>query len=105
MSVFVAQNIPAGTNVGFTVSGSGNVPLDKDPTQADGAQAADNAARPGGGLGEPDNSPDPLYKYRWWLIGAVALVLVAGAGYTMSSSAGKTAPSDVQQLLKDELFA
>jgi hypothetical protein len=107
MQVFVAQNIPAAANVGFTVSGTGSVPLDTADQNAAGQQAgAESQAKPGGGLGEPANTPDPLYKYRWWLIGMVAIALVAGAAYTMSpnSAAATNAPGDVQQLLKDELF-
>ncbi len=108
MQVFVAQNIPASANVGFTVSGTGSVPLDNGNDQ-NGAQqqgSAESQAKPGGGLGEPTNTPDPLYKYRWWLIGAVAIVLVAGAAYTMGPNSGgaKSSPADTQQLLKDELF-
>lgn len=107
MSVYVAQNIPAAANVAFTVSGTGTVPLDNND-QAAGAQAggtqSDSQAKPGGGLGEPVNSPDPLYKYRWWLISAVALALVVGAAYTLSSPAAKPGATGVEQVLKDELF-
>ncbi len=109
MQVFVAQNIPAAANVGFTVSGTGSVPLDNGNGQGDAAQqqgSAESQAKPGGGLGEPTNSPDPLYKYRWWLIGGVALVLVVGAAFTMGPNSGsaKSGPANVQELLKDELF-
>lgn len=105
MEVFVAQNIPAAANVAFTVSGTGTVPLDNSNDQAGAAQGgAEAQPKPGGGMAEPINSPDPLYKYRWWLIGAVALALVVGAAYSMSAPAAKNAPENVQQLLKDELF-
>jgi hypothetical protein len=105
MAVYVAQNIPAAANVSFTVSGTGSVPLDNTADQA-GAAGPDQAgtqAKPGGGLGEPVNSPDPLYKYRWWLIGTVALALIVGAGYIMGSPAAKAGGS-LQLALKDELF-
>jgi hypothetical protein len=108
MSVYVAQNIPPAANVSFTVSGTGTVPLDNND-QATGPQAsggqADSQAKPGGGLGEPVNSPDPLYKYRWWLISAVALALVIGAAFTLGSPSAKpVGAGGLQQVLKDELF-
>src|SRR5438552_15320450 len=72
MQVYVAQNIPAAANVSFKVSGTGTVPLDNSAAQG-GQEPSGSQAKPGGGLGEPVNSPDPLYKYRWWLISTVAL--------------------------------
>jgi len=105
MQVYVAQNIPVAANVGFTVSGTGSVPLDNGNDQSGGAQgAAESQPKPGGGMAEPINTPDPLYKYRWWLIAAVALALVVGAAYSMSAPAARAGSADVQQLLKDELF-
>jgi hypothetical protein len=102
MNVYVAQNIPVNANVGFTVSGTGAVPLDKESEQAAGAPGTDQA-RPGGGMAEPVNSPDPLYQYRWWLIGGVVLALMAGAAYSLRGG-GITAPSSLQDVLKDEVF-
>ena len=104
MQVYVAQNIPAAANVGFTVSGTGTVPLDSNGQDTGNTAPADTQAKPGGGLGEPVNSPDPLYKYRWWLISVVALALVVGAAYTLGSPVPKSGASGLQQVLKDELF-
>jgi hypothetical protein len=112
MSVYVAQNPAAGAPVGFTVSGTGTVPLDNSAENGGDAGAqtqspSDATNRPGGGLGTPVNTPDPLYKYRWWIIAVVALALVGGAAYSMSST-GQNAvaaqqPSN-QDFLKEELF-
>jgi hypothetical protein len=113
MAVYVAQNAKPGDPVAFTVSGTGSAPLDNT-----GAQEADSAApggspnRPGGGLGAPTNTPDPLYKYRWWLMGVVAIALVGGAAFTLSrpaapEPAGSTTGSgggSMLHTLKDELF-
>lgn len=103
MQVFVAQNVTPGSNLGFTLSGTGTVPLDK----ADAPDAQDATAsqpKPGGGMAEPVNTPDPLYKYRWWLIGGIAIALVAGAAYSMSAPAASSAPAGMQSALKEELF-
>jgi hypothetical protein len=113
MSVFVAANAAAGAPVGFTVSGTGTVPLDNSAESGGeaGAQAqapSDATNRPGGGLGNPVNTPDPLYKYRWWIIAVVALALVAGAAYSMSTTSQNAVaaqqPASKQDFLKEELF-
>jgi hypothetical protein len=36
---------------------------------------------PGGGLGPPIDAPDPLQKYRWWIIGGFVIALAGGAYY------------------------
>src|SRR5437879_5344236 len=113
MSVFVAANAAAGAPVGFTVTGTGTVPLDNSAENGGEAGAstqtpADATNRPGGGLGTPVNTPDPLYKYRWWIIAVVALALVAGAAYSMSvpsqNAVAAQHPASKQDFLKEELF-
>ena len=101
MSVFVAQNASPNQPLGFTVSGTGNVPLDD--TAQGGNAPQDN--RPGGGLGTPVNTPDPLYKYRWWIAGAVSLLFVAGAAYSLSRKEGTLQTGvPLEQAIKDELY-
>ena len=108
LMVFVAGNVTPGQNVSFRLSGTGTAP----PPQDDAAQqpGAANSNRPGGGIGTPINSPDPLSKYRWWIIAAVALAMVAGAGYVMSrgeapAKAAVAAGPSLQEAIKEELFA
>lgn len=85
MSIFVAHNVPAGKQVAYSVSGSGQIPRDLQDDNADGQQAAAGGAqtgadnRPGGGLGRPEDTPDPLHAYRWWILGGLAAALVVGA--------------------------
>jgi hypothetical protein len=86
----VAANVHPGQALSFTISGTG-VLQDQNSggaeteagsmpaTGAQSAQASDN--RPGGGLGPPIEAPDPLDKYRWWLLGGFVVVLGAGAVY------------------------
>jgi hypothetical protein len=70
--VLAANNAPEGsTNGGAMGGGSSN-----------GASGADS--RPGGGLGPPIDAPDPLQKYRWWIIGGFGAALLAGAFYVAS---------------------
>ena len=135
---FLARNGSVSRPFAFTVSGSGAMPRD---TQAE-AQGSDTAAagggagdpqqqgsaaandtRPGGGLGVPIDTPDPLNKYKWWILGAITLVFAIGAGFFLSRQqpegaadvvAGTGAGSPATQVssggglmasLKDELFS
>jgi 5-hydroxyisourate hydrolase-like protein (transthyretin family) len=105
LEVFVANNVGPGSNVAYSVSGTGMAPAN----DQNAAAAADSAGRPGGGLGAPVNTPDPLSKYQWWILGGIAIALVAGAGWMMSKSpspaAGGPAPAaTLLDTLKQELF-
>src|SRR5437868_8892770 len=68
VAVQVAKNIPAGNAPAFKVSGTGVVPneaLADDSKAAAGAASAASVNRPGGGIGVPESTPDPLANYRW----------------------------------------
>lgn len=82
--VEVASNTSVGQPLDYSISGTGvlsegNGQGDGQPSASAGATAA--APRPGGGLGPPIDAPDPLEKYRWYILGAFALVLAVGAFY------------------------
>jgi hypothetical protein len=34
-------------------------------------------------LGVPIDTPDPLDKYKWWILGAITLVFAVGAGFML----------------------
>ena len=85
VQTFVAKNIRPGQAVGFTVSGEGQMPAE---TQGAGmgpqvgmgdAASAEGGNRPGGGIGVPIGSPDPLSRYKWWILAGLAILLIAGA--------------------------
>ena len=46
-----------------------------------GGQGGGQQSGPGGGLGPPIDAPDPLQKYRWWIIGGFVIALAGGAYY------------------------
>jgi len=86
LSMYVAHNVAAGKQLAFSVSGTGQIPREaqEGDGNADGQQAANAGQpapdnRPGGGLGRPEDTPDPLHAYRWWIIGGLAAALVVGA--------------------------
>lgn len=105
--VQLVSNAAVGQPLGFKISGTGTL------GQADGSQgaprpaegqtesaAAGRDARPGGGLGPPIDAPDPLEKYRWFILGGFAIVLAGGAifVYERSHTAAPVpdfAPSDI----------
>lgn len=93
-SVQVASNTTPGQNLAFKISGEGTLETGQDgsaqgssegqQSSAGGATGAQSNNRPGGGLGPPIDAPDPLQKYRWWILGGFAALLVIGGVYIAS---------------------
>ena len=92
---YVARNVSPSQPLGFTVSGTGQLPREDnaptgDANSAQGGNAAQggpvtsaNDTKPGIGLNnpiDPEGNNDPWAKYKWWIIGGLGLVLAAGAG-------------------------
>lgn len=80
--------------VSFHISGTGTL------AELEGRRRAarENKARqtvprpqPGGGLGAPIGTPDPLQAYRWPIMGGLAMVLLAGAMVVMARGHGRSA--------------
>ncbi|RXH56642.1 carboxypeptidase regulatory-like domain-containing protein [Granulicella sibirica] len=141
---YVARNVQPSQPLEFTISGTGQLPRDTAAATpganggaAEPGSAAANAAqsgnttatdtRPGGGLGvpvDPEGTNDPWAKYKWWILGGLALLLAGGAGVMLKGSSNTpAAPTTPQQpayvppaaapttggsllaALKEELFA
>ena len=135
---FLARNVAPSQPLGFELSGSGQMPRETqvaDNGAANGVQEANSATsggaapaagtdtRPGGGLGNPGEAPDPLKKYLWWIIAGVAIVFVGAAALLMRKPADavadplpatdfpsmplarRTSSSTLLDALKEELFA
>jgi len=79
--VQVASNTTPGQNLTFKVSGEGTLqsPQESDAAKGEAGDKANN--RPGGGLGPPIDAPDPLQKYRWYILGGIAAALIIGGVY------------------------
>lgn len=101
--VQVASNTTVGQPLDFSVSGTGTLTDAGDdsagaPSPVGGATTARDS-RPGGGLGPPIDAPDPLEKYRWYILGGFGLVLAAGAIFVVGRSkttVPQLAASDVE---------
>lgn len=102
VNTWLATNVQPDKPIGFTVSGSGSMPREQQGQGNNGAQgmgtaAADQSApggseqpaqvanRPGGGLGNPNGTPDPLNKYKGWILSGVGLALVVAAAFMLRS--------------------
>ena len=115
VEMYVATTVKPGQPLGFKISGTGAFPREQDNAQADPNSADGRAANnlPGGGLGRPEETPDALHQYRWWLIGGLLLILIGGAAWTVTRTAplpamAAAAPASrsavLLEALKEELF-
>jgi hypothetical protein len=92
---FLAKNATPGKALAFTVSGTGSLPREQQGGQADAGQQA-APPTPGGGIGTPINTPNPLSKYTWWILGGLALLLIAAAAFLLRKPAGAVAVAPAQ---------
>jgi len=108
VAFYVAKKA-APEKVGFLLAGEGEMPRETEPAQAGGPESA----RPGGGLGVPNQMPDPLQSGQWLFIGVLSLFLAAGAVfvYTSNQQAPATLAANPQnragmlmEALKEEVF-
>jgi hypothetical protein len=81
--VEVAQQTKAGQPLGYTLTGTGTISDEPGKVAAGAAQQQGGENRPGGGLGAPIEAPDPLDKFRWYILGGFALILAVGAYVVM----------------------
>ena len=84
-TVQVASNTTIRQDLAFNISGEGALETSRQSStqgsgrreeSSGGAAAAPPNNRPGGGLGPPIDAPDPLQKYRWWILGGFAALLI-----------------------------
>jgi hypothetical protein len=151
VQTYLAKNITPGMKLAFRISGTGQLPQETSAAQggANGGNvnggpasggpqgnatpapanpeaaaqaAAVNNTRPGIGLGVPLDTPDPLHKYKWWIISVAVILLAIGAGVLMKQTTPTANPLEAPanptpriggmagrarllEALKEELFA
>jgi hypothetical protein len=86
----------------FTISGTGVLPAKGEGGASSGGGQATADSRPGGGLGPPIDAPDPLEKYRWYILGGFGAVLAVGAIYIAKRSPAQTVPARRRSIEDDE---
>jgi hypothetical protein len=93
IQTFLLKNAAPGGSFDFSVAGTGSMPREQQQAGAgqEAAQAGQQPGGPGGGIGEPINQPDPLTKYKWWILGGLALVLAGAAAFLLRKPAGAPA--------------
>ena len=85
----VAAITRAGQPLSFQVSGTGILQTENQGGGGQGGESAQNRdSRPGGGLGAPIDAPDPLQRYRWYILAGFAAVLAVGAFFVATRQPG-----------------
>jgi hypothetical protein len=114
VQTYVLKNAVPGKTVDFTIAGTGAIPREQQGTPgaqsqgaAMGAQdasgappdaaASGNGGQPGGGIGNPIGTPDPLSKYKWWILGGLALLFAAAAAFLLRKPPGAAAAGGVAE--------
>lgn len=101
-TVMVASGVTPGEALPFTISGTGLIQQDDqgqgDTSAGGGAMQAQPDNRPGGGIGAPEDTPDPLTRYRWGLLIAFGLALLLGALYIVKRPVQQPAMAAVGDL-------
>jgi len=87
VQTFLARNISPGKTVEFSVSGTGSFPREDQNAQGDSGQGGAQSGGPGGGIGEPINTPDPLSKHKWLILTVLGLLLAIAAAFLLRKPA------------------
>ena len=106
VQTLLLKNALPGKALEFSVSGNGSMPREQQGAANSGgamggqdsgqSPAATPGNQPGGGIGVPINTPDPLSKYKWWILGGLGLLLVAAAAFLLRKPAGAPVAGGVQ---------
>ncbi len=103
-NVEVASSLKVGQPMAFKLSGVGTLAAQAEDGGSQGNNqeppAQQTESRPGGGLGPPIDAPDPLQKYRWWILGSFAAALIVGGIFIASrqQAANRNARSNASGL-------
>lgn len=92
---YVLKNVRADTGANFSIGGTGSLPREAqnggNDTQSPESQGSEVNSRPGGGLGPPIDTPDPLHRYKGWMLGGLGMLLILAAAWLMRRPSGAPA--------------
>lgn len=96
VQTYLVRSLTAASKLEFTIAGTGQLPQQTaatdtqagpqagagpgESTEQAAQAAAESNTRPGIGLGVPVDTPDPLHKYRWWIVSLIVILVAVGAG-------------------------
>ncbi|HET9838061.1 MAG TPA: hypothetical protein VFR84_07485 [Candidatus Angelobacter sp.] len=112
VAFYVAKSVTPQKQVSYELAGTGAMPQASEAPAGASAGGAESG-RPGGGLGLPNQAPDPLQSGQWLFLGVLSLFLAAGAVfvYTSNRYAVVAVPGNLQdrsgmlmEVLKEEVF-
>ena len=88
-NIQVVTNVNPEQDLSFNLSGTGTIQEGQQTATAGGGggQSGGMAQRrggPGGGLGAPEETPDPLHRYRGFILGGLAVALALGVFYVVT---------------------
>jgi hypothetical protein len=113
VNFFIAKNVTPKQKVAFAISGKGEMPREQEQASNTNGRRGEPSG-PGGGMGVPNERPDPLHSGQWLFLGVLSLFLAAGGVFVYTSNqnvpatAGAAVPQDRSTLLmeamKEEVF-
>ena len=84
IQTLLMKHVEAGKAISFSISGTGAMPREEQNAQGDnGPGGGAQGNQPGGGIAPPINTPDPLSKYKWWILAGLGLLLAAIAAFLL----------------------
>lgn len=93
MDVYQAANTGDEKQLAFSIAGEGLIPQDTGQQSAGGQGAAGRPGeedRPGGGMGIPNERPNPLSQGQWAFLGVLSLFMAGGAAFVFKSARNPT---------------
>ncbi len=113
IEVHAAADVSPAQSLSFELSGSGEFPQQQaGASQGQAQPQGQEDNRPGGGLGVPNEKPDPLHSSQWLFLAVLTLFLAAGATYVYNSKQPAAAPAErrpagsqlIMEAMKEEIF-
>jgi hypothetical protein len=87
VDTWVTKNIRPGQSISFSISGEGQMPAQSASGDRPSMGAVEPSSGPGGGIGAPIGTPDPLTKYKWWILSFLTILLIAAATFMLRKRA------------------